>query len=107
MDRGLWAGVWGVVMATASYFAFDFWKTNAQATQTEPSSVPMWPAYVFGFIAVLGLFMVFAPLFHYWPFRSARVPRQANPPRDEYWEPSAWNTIGQGVPSIALALYPP
>ena len=63
--RSEWIAAWGVVTTVAATVALVDWGLALP----KDSTVPIWPAFVFGVIALVGFYMTFAPVFHWRPFR--------------------------------------
>ena len=64
----LWCTAWGVVTAIFAGLGGLVWQSAAATGST----TPMWPAYVLGGVSAVGLYFVFAPLCHVWPFGKDR-----------------------------------
>lgn len=100
MDRSNWLEAWGVVTAVFAAIA-TFAATTPQT----------WAVMFFGTIAVIGLAMVFAPVFSYWPFKSLGKP-VAEPrlqdlyPRED-WAPYYMPIRPYGPWELVLGLDPP
>jgi hypothetical protein len=62
-QRAAWGTAGGVVTATTGTNAAA-WAVGATASG---SHLPLWPAYVFGAMAVVGLYVVVAVLLGWWP----------------------------------------
>jgi len=67
-----WIAAWGVVTALFGLLTISYWL----AARAARSGLPLWPIIPFAAIAVIGLAMVFAPVFRYWPFRPPRHQRR-------------------------------
>jgi hypothetical protein len=63
-NRGAWSTAGGVLFGASLGSAV----TLAVAAAPARSGVASWPAYVFGGIALLGLYLLVAPLARSWPF---------------------------------------
>src|SRR5665213_2973936 len=59
-----WIAAWGVVVALAGTVGGIYWD----AYRSPKSGLPLWPVFGFGLVAFIGLYMVFSPLAHVWPF---------------------------------------
>lgn len=78
------------------------------------SSVPLWPAYVFGFLAAISLGLALAPVFAYWPYGDPLTSRPARRAAHR-WEASAFglnafisSALGKPAPDgLALTLTVP
>ena len=68
--RVLWQTACGGVAVIAAGLGGLIWQ-QASAVQ---ATIPVWPAYAFGVVALIGLYCVFAPVIHFWPFRPSSEP---------------------------------
>jgi hypothetical protein len=63
-DRAAWSTAGGVVLTVAAGAAI----TVGLAAAPAHSGVASWPSYVFGVVALAGLYVLVAPLAGWWPF---------------------------------------
>ncbi len=73
-DRaGVWCTAWAAWMAVTAALGGLVW----QSATTTGNTTPLWPAYIFGILSLVGLYFVFAPVFHTWPFRRVQPPHNS------------------------------
>lgn len=94
--KGLWSTAWGVATAVFAGLGGLVWQSAA----TAGSTTPLWPAYVFGIATLVGLYCVFAPVMHSWPFQDDRprewpIPDETKPVPI----PEQGNEVGPGQPN--------
>ena len=68
--RGEWIAAWGVMSTLTFAGAITIWV----AYETPRDHLPIWPAFLFAAGALVSLYMVFAPVFHWRPFPRPRDP---------------------------------
>jgi hypothetical protein len=71
-SRAAWSAAGAAVTAVAGTNAVA-WATASTAPH---AALPSWPAYAFGGIALLGLYVAGASLLRIWPFGALRAPRE-------------------------------
>jgi hypothetical protein len=64
-NRAAWSAAGGVVASVSAANA----AALAVAATPAHSGVAIWPAYLFGAVALCGLYLLVAPLLRWWPFR--------------------------------------
>jgi hypothetical protein len=69
-NRAAWSAAWGVVTCVFGAGTFAWWIAAAPTH----SGLPIWPAYSFGVLALVGVYCTFAPLLHLRPFRASAEP---------------------------------
>jgi hypothetical protein len=68
-QRTAWSAAGGVVTATCGTNAAA-WAVGAASSG---SPLPSWPAFIFGAIALVGLYVTFAAILRIWPLHRLRV----------------------------------
>lgn len=69
LDRGSHATLWGAIWAAAAFFFASGVVAFILAAASTSTAVPLWPAYLFGVLAVFCLLLALAPLVPLWPYR--------------------------------------
>jgi hypothetical protein len=72
-----WITAWGAVTGVFAALAIGYWLIAADSS----SRLPWWPLVPFGFAVVAGVYMIFAPVGHWWPFESHPRPKGSIHPR--------------------------
>jgi hypothetical protein len=71
-NRSAWSAAGAAVAAISGTNAVAW----ASAASPSGSALPLWPAFAFGAIALVGIFGTIAPLARIWPFHALRSPAE-------------------------------